>query len=169
MVKSEKKLKNLEDLLKKNDPALINRAIEMLREEEPFEGAIALLASCYDENEAPLIRRAIENFMNDIKDQSLRPEIIEEIKKDFKPETKTMLVSSCWQSRLDYSGFSYDLASAFLNNSYSVAVECFTVIEESIPMMDTKAKNKIVELIKVNQPDGDIKRSLADQLLSLLE
>jgi hypothetical protein len=169
MVKSEKKLKNLEDLLKKNDPALINRAIEMLREEEPFEGAIALLASCYNENETPLIRRAIENFMNDVKDKSLRPELIEEIKKDLKPETKTMLISSCWQSGMDYSGFSYDLAGVFLNSDYGVAVECFTVIEESVPMMDTESKNRIVELIKQNQPAEEIKRSLSDQLISILE
>jgi predicted DNA-binding protein len=169
MVKSEKKLKNLEDLLKKNDPALINRAVEMLREEEPFEGAIALLASCYDDNKAPLIRRAIENFMNDIKDQSLRPEIIEEIKKDRKTETKTMLVSSLWQSGLDYSGFSYDMADVFLNSEYSVAVECFTVIEESVPMMNTEEKQRIIQLIKQNQPAGDVKKLLSDQLINILE
>lgn len=169
MVRSEKKLKNLEDLLRKKDSGLINRAIEMLREEEPFEGAIALLATCYNENEAPIIKRAIENFMNDIKDQSVRPEIIEEIKKDWKPETKTMLVSSCWQSGLDYSGFTYDLAGVFMNSEYSVAVECFTVIEESVPMMDVKDKIRIIELIKQNQPAGGIKKSLTDQLISILE
>jgi hypothetical protein len=169
MVKSEKKLKNLEDLLKKNDPALINRAIEMLREEEPFEGAIALLASCYDLNQAPLVRRAIENFMNDIKDKSVRPEIIEEIKKDRKPETKTMLVSSCWQSGLDYSAFSYDLAGVFLDSDYGVALECFTVIEESVPMMSAEEKQRVIGLIKQNQPAGDVKKSLSDQLISILE
>ena len=44
--------------------------------------------------------------MNDLKDQSVSKEIITEIRKPFKPSTIRMLVSSCWQSGLDYSEYS---------------------------------------------------------------
>jgi hypothetical protein len=44
MIKSEIKLINLASLLQKEDETLITQAVEMLREEEPFEGAIGLLA-----------------------------------------------------------------------------------------------------------------------------
>jgi hypothetical protein len=48
--------------------------------------------------------------MNDIKDKELCDEIIAEIKKPRKSSTVSMLVSSCWQSGLDYSAYSRDFA-----------------------------------------------------------
>ncbi len=48
MKRSDKKLKELSAILKKNNSAAIIEAIKSLREEEPFEGAIALLVSFYD-------------------------------------------------------------------------------------------------------------------------
>ena len=43
-----------------------------------------------------------------------------------------MLVSSCWQSGLNYSEYSTDLAEVFLKGDYVTAIECLTVIEESV-------------------------------------
>ena len=51
MIKSEKKVKELSVLLAKENSLLISEAIGLLRDEEPFEGAIGLLASFYDKTE----------------------------------------------------------------------------------------------------------------------
>ena len=81
---------------------------------KPFEGVVGLLTSLYDKSDDKLVRNAIELFMNDLKDPSSRPEVMAEIKKSWKDSTTSMLVSSCWQSGLDYSGYSDDFVKTFL-------------------------------------------------------
>ena len=170
MIKSEKKLINLASLLQKEDATLIAQAVEMLREEEPFEGAIGLLASTYDGNHGPLVDRAIEAFINDLKDHSLCPEVIAEIQKDWKPHTLSMLVSSCWQSGMDYMGYSRDLAEVFLRSEYIVAVECFTVIEESAPSLTKHDRDEIVGMLKQSALSGaGSKKELIRELILVLE
>ena len=81
MLKSEKKVKGLSALLSEENSSLISEAIGLLREDEPFEGAISLLASFYDKSEEKPVRNAIEGFMNDLKDQSVCREVIDGNKK----------------------------------------------------------------------------------------
>lgn len=169
MIKSEKKLKELATLLGKDNPALVAKAIDMLRDEEPFEGAIELLASCYDTNNSTLVDKAIENFFNDLKDKELRHEIVSEIKKDRSRRTLTMLVSSCWQSGMDYSGFAAEFAEVFLRSDYGTSLECFTVIEGIIPELDRTEKESITGLIRENLESAGAKKPLCLELISLLE
>jgi hypothetical protein len=121
MIKSDKKLKNLALLLEKDDPLLISQAIDMLREEDPFEGAVALLASYYDTTGSAVVIKAVESFMNDIRDRSVQDELMAEIRKERNPRTTAMLVSSCWQSGLDYSAFANEIAGLFLRSDLGTA------------------------------------------------
>ena len=86
--------------------------------------------------------------MNDLKDQSACEEVINEIRKQWKPDTISMLVSSCWQSGLNYSEYSLDLAKIFLTGDYVTAIECLTVIEESAHELSRERKNEIIKLIE---------------------
>jgi hypothetical protein len=169
MIRSEKKLKNLDSLLKNEDDTQVAQAIEVLRDEDAFEGAVGLLTSCYNNHKGNQVKKAIEEFMYDLKDQSLSKEVMEEIKKDWKPGTITMLISSCWQSGLDYSEFTRDLIEIFLKSEYETAIECFTVVEESIPLLSRVEKNEILELIDDNPVSGEnAKKALTIELISLL-
>ena len=51
MIKSEKKIKELNEILNKDNNIVITEAIELLRQEKPFEGAIGLLTAFYDKTE----------------------------------------------------------------------------------------------------------------------
>jgi predicted DNA-binding protein len=169
MIQSKEKLKSLAITLnnKNNKPALL--AVEMLRKEEPFEGAIEVLVSCYDNNKDIELRKTIESFLNDLKDMSLREEIISEIRKNRENETKKMLVASCWQSGLDYSRFVHEFADIFITNDYQTALECFTVIEEAIPRMNRNEKENVIKILKKNSSiDSSEKKQLAEQLITVL-
>lgn len=169
MIKSDKKLRELADLLDKNNDLSISEAVEMLREEQPFEGVIGLLSSYYDRAEDHLAKKAIENFLNDIKDQSVRPEVIDEIRKEWKPSTLSMLVSSCWQSGLDYSGYPEVFATVFMNSDYFTAIECLTVFQESVHSISKEKKDEIISLLKETPFRHDDPRiSLGDELIALL-
>jgi hypothetical protein len=170
MIKSEKKLKELTAILGKNNLVLINEAIKSLRNEQPYEGAIGLLVSYYDEAEDLSIRRTIEGFLNDLKDKSVRPEVIAETKKPWKASTICMVVSSCWQSGMDYSDYLADLAKVFLEGDYSTAVECLTVIEESVQNSNRNKKDEIIRTVENNPVTTiDEKTALTLELISILE
>ena len=169
MLKSERKLKELADILKNDDTTVITESIETLRQEIPFEGAISLLTAYYNETDDVSIRKSIAGFMNDLKDQGVCGEIIAEAGKNWKDDTISMLVASCWQSGLDYSAYTPELARVFLRGDYVTAIECLTVIEESVHDLDNAQKAEVIKLIEDNPlPPGNEKSTLTLELLTIL-
>lgn len=169
MIKSEKKLKDLSALLNKDNNILITEAIGLLRDELPFEGAIGAIISYYDRCEDLTIRKTIEGFMNDIKDQSACTEVISEIRKSWKDETISMLISSCWQSGLNYTDYSTDFANVFVKGDYITAIECLTVIEESSAELTKDVKEEIRKIVKDSSSAfSHEKKSLTDELMDIL-
>jgi len=169
MIKSDKKLKDLSAVLDKDNHILINEAIGLLRDELPFEGAIGAIISYYDRCDDFTVRKTIEGFMNDIKDQSACTEVISEIRKPWKDETISMLVSSCWQSGMDYSDFSTDFANVFIRGDYITAIECLTVIEEASSKLTKVVKNDIMEIVTESSAAfSHEKKSLTDELILIL-
>jgi len=148
MIKSEKKVKELSLLLSGKNNIPIEEGIGLLRNEEPFEGAIGLLTSLYDKTDDNSLRKCIEGFMNDLKDQSVSSEVITEIRKPFKQSTISMLIASCWQSGLNYSEYSDDLVNIFLKGDYVTALECLTVIEESVHELSLAKRKDIIDFIE---------------------
>lgn len=169
MIKSDKKLKDLASLLNKDNNILINEAIGLLRDEQPFEGAVGAIISFYDRTDDFTIRKTIEGFMNDIKDQSACSEVIHEIRKPWKDETISMLVSSCWQSGLNYSEYSTDFANVFVKGDYITAIECLTVIEESSAELTKDVKEEIRKIVTDSSSSfSHEKKSLTDELMDIL-
>jgi hypothetical protein len=160
----------LNEILNKDNNIVITEAIELLRQEKPFAGAIGLLTAYYDKTDDYSIRKTITGFINDLKDQSACQEVIEEIRKQWKPDTISMLVSSCWQSGLNYSDFSLDLAKVFLEGDYITAIECLTVIEESIQNLNKATRDKILKMLE-ESPVIQIteKKELMLELISILD
>jgi hypothetical protein len=170
MIKSRQKVEELIKILELDNNIVITEAIELLRQEKPFEEAIGLLTAYYNKTNDRSVRKSIAGFMNDLKDQSACAEVIKEIRKEWKPDTISMLVSSCWQSGLNYSDFSIDLAKVFLQGDYVTAIECLTVIEESVQEMSKERKNEVIKLIEENPfPRADEKSTLTLELISILE
>jgi hypothetical protein len=170
MVKSDAKLKILTSVFNGNNNKLIIEAIERLRDEEPFEGAIGLLVATFDRTVEKEILKAIGSFMNDLKYKSALPEVITEIRREWKPETKRMLVASCWQSGLNYSSNLSDFADTFLKGDYLTAIECFTVMEEHVHELTRKKRDEIIRRIEENRSSrNDEKETLTSELISLLK
>jgi hypothetical protein len=169
MIRSDKKLKELAVIINKGNNILISKSIGLLRDEQPFEGAIGLITALYDKIDDYSVRKTIEGFMNDLKDQSASAEVINEIRKQWKTGTISMLVSSCWQSGLDYSDYSIDLAKVFLSGDYITAIECLTVIEESVHELSRERKDEIIRIIEESPlPPVNEKTALTYELKSIL-
>lgn len=169
MLKSEKRLKELAGKLNDKKSITIISAIKSLRNEDPFAGAINLLVEVFDKTDDTEIKSLIRNFMNDMKEPGGRVEIIAEIKKAHKPETIGMLVSSCWQSGLDYAQYAPEFVKAFLSGNYVISLECLTVIEESVNNIPAKKKTELLKHLEDNEgiAPGE-KRLLLKELISIL-
>ncbi len=169
MIRSDVRLKELSAILNKNNSPIITESIEELRLENPFEGAIGLLTAYFDKTEEHSIRNSISGFLNDLKDPTVCQEVINEIAKPLKPDTISMLVSSCWQSGLNYSEFAMDLAKTFVKSDYITAIECLTVIEESVTDLSRERKDEVIKLIEDSSSEipDDIKTLKAELLLIL--
>jgi len=170
MISPQNKRKELEHILSRDNFVKISESIRILRDETPFSGAIGLLVAYYNESGNIHVKRLISDFLNDLKEQSLCGEVVAEIKKDIKPETLRMLVSSCWQSGLNYSGYTSDFADLFISGDYMTAIECFTVIESSVQNLSGQEKVSLIKQIREGA-SGNIgeKGALAMELISVLE
>ena len=123
-----------------------------------------------DKTDNSSVKRLITQFLNDLKDQSSCEEVISEIRKVLKPDTLRMLVSSCWQSGLNYSAYSSVFAEQFITGDYLTAIECFTVIESSVENLTRPEKDSLIHQIREGS-SGNIgeKMALAMELISVLE
>lgn len=169
MTESDKRLGELQKKLLSDNNKVISSAIISLRNENPFKGAIVLLAELFDRTNDAYIKELIRNFLNDMKENAARTEIIAELVKKYKPDTLSMIASSCWQSGLDYSEYSMDISRVFIESEYLVALECFTVLEESVSGIKPDLKKQIIEYLdKYRGKSTHEKNKLIEALVSIL-
>jgi len=169
MSENEKRIKELTVRLRNKDADSVVEAISGLRNQEFFEGVIRLIVEMYDNSVNASIRDAIKLFMNDLKETALRGEVVKELNKDYKSDTLEMVASSCWQSGLDYSEYATDFARLFVRREYMVALECFTVLEESVNSIPETAKVSVINIIKEgNDQNQGEKAALTKELLKIL-
>jgi hypothetical protein len=169
MLKSEKKLSELNKMLVNGKYNEISDRISMLRAEEPFMGAIRALALFYDKTADESLKLLISAFFNDMKDRSGRDEVIESLKSVKTQSSRAMLVSSCWQSGLDYSDYAAALADTFMTGDYMTSLECFTALENCAGSISDKDRAGIIIKLERAIPGYDAPmQKLASELITLI-
>jgi len=170
MLKSEKKLAELNKILTNKKYNEINDRISILRSEEPFAGAVSLLADFYDKTKDEGLKLLVSEFFNDMKERSCRAEVIESMASVSNPASKAMLASSCWQSGLDYSDHAIALAEIFILSDYITSLECFTVLETCSGMISSADKSGIISRLadKIDTYDT-AKLKLARELIAVMK
>ena len=148
MKEDKKQFSELSVNLNNKNPSSVVDTISELRKRVPFAGAVGLLVSLYNTTDNDNIKGTIRNFMNDLKEKDIREEVINELKKEYKVETIQMITSSCWQSGLDYSMYATVFAGIFAVGDYTVALECYTVLEESLNSLSQDEKDEVIKIIR---------------------
>ncbi len=170
MLRSDKKLAELGNVLNNGRHNEIKTRISMLRSEEPFEGALKMLAKFYDSTDDEELKLIISRFFNDLKESSGRAEVIECISEAGKPSTKAMLASSCWQSGLDYSDHAEAIAEAFILGDYMTSLECLTVLENCAGTVSDDDRSGIISSLEREILKWDIeKQRLGRELISIMK
>ena len=127
------------------------------------------LLKLLNETDAEEIRKELALFLSDIKDKECITYIVDSLNDEqFKP-VKNIIVSSCWQSRLNYSDHIDTFISIFIKEDYLTALEAFTVIEESLlHISEEKAKEYRDRLISSIEDIDDEKKPLLRELINLM-
>jgi hypothetical protein len=117
-------------LRSKNDKQIIAKLRELkeIGNVNIFPFILELLESS---NSADIIEEVL-GIIRDLRDQRCVPVIVEYIEKNKTGVHLGGVISSCWQSRLDFHAYLNSFATPFIYGDYQTALEAFTVIEEML-------------------------------------
>lgn len=170
MIKSARKLAELGQMLSTGSSHDIEKAVASMRNSEPFEGALKLLAHFYDKTVDEELKQLISGFFNDMKESTSCPEVMDALAGARSHATKAMLAASCWQSGLDYSEHAVALARIYAGGDYATSLECFTVLETCADMIADADRAKIIKLLeKETDKQDDAKKQLTGELISVVK
>lgn len=170
MLKSDRKLSELGHILSTGSSHDIEKKITSLRNSEPFEGALKMLAQFYDKTEDEELKLLISGFFNDMKESTSCPEVMDALTGAKNHTTKAMLAASCWQSGLDYSEHAVALTRIYSEGDYATSLECFTVLETCADNITEADRAKIIKLLeKESAKQDDAKKQLTGELISVVK
>jgi hypothetical protein len=79
-----------------------------------------------------VIIQEVLNIIKDLREPKCVPVIVDYIEKNKVGNHIGDIISSCWQSRLDFHSYLNTFAICFLHGDYQTSLEAFTVIEEML-------------------------------------
>jgi hypothetical protein len=130
-----------------------NKIIEALHDIR-VNGKPSVLPLMFDllrTNPTETIQTEIFNILGQLKDKGCIPLIITELGSGASSAFRSELITTCWQSGLDYSAHIKTFVEHFISGDYQTAIECFSVIEEwldsSTEQVVTDSKNYLLESI----------------------
>lgn len=115
------------------------------------------------------IERECLLILCDLKDSHAPDIICQSIRENRSNQRLPGLISSCWQSMLDYSEHLQLFAELSVEGNYQLALESFSVIEENIQRLGNPERELMAEYIRTNlaQANPD-KRKLLVELISVV-
>lgn len=167
MVKGNAKIKEISLLLSSKDDKDNITGIDKLRTFY-WPGSVKLAGQLLLNSKSENVIEELRFFFNDIKEKNAIPEIIELIQS---PEYKSVqfhLVSSCWQSGLNYTDFFDVFVEIIISEPYLEAFEAFTVIDNCEGNFNSAKCKSLLRKLKTSM-SGDDKDLLIKETINLLE
>lgn len=115
------------------------------------------------------IHEEIIKLLANLRIQECVPYIVDALKSNIFGEHTAAILATCWQSRLDYSDHLSIFAQQFIDGSYQVSIEAFTVIEETVMDREQSLANKCKAfLLEQKNNISEEKKPLFDELIKVL-
>jgi hypothetical protein len=146
---TEEVLFTLNQIRNSGNPAILPNVVELLNSTKSME-----------------IKASIVQLLNDLKIQSATSEIINALKNNQTPDTQKILLTSIWQSGLNYSehiGFFVDM---FISGDFEIAFEAFTIIENMEQGIRAEILDPLVARLK--QKGKEIEKEKTDLYVELV-
>jgi hypothetical protein len=154
--------------LQSADKAEVLNAIKALRDGGK-DSILELLTKIYLNNTDKEIEVAIYKIFCDLKNQESAATVIELINDTALNKARKMLISSCWQSRLNYILHLETFIDLVLTQPFEIAFEAFTVIENLETRVSANRKNELMAFIDAHMDEClDDNLVLADDLKGII-
>ncbi len=128
------------------------------------------LLKLLSQTSSELIEKELIRFLADIKKQAVVPLVVAGLKKPGLKNARAGILTVIWQSGLDYSKHMDLFIQLFLEGDYLVALESFTVMEQSIEhLSDQEIEEKRNNLLDGLDRVSKDKKPLARELVNLLQ
>jgi hypothetical protein len=155
--------------LQSDNEILILNAIRQLY----TDGTVELLPNLfklYFLTKSEIIRKEILELLNNLKDKNACPYLVDAVIKYRGQEYYHQIVSSCWQSGLDYSQYLKVFIDLVIEQDLFTAVEAFSVVEGNIPELNPPVREK--HAIYIRSKLGIVsedRKNLVKELLLVIE
>ncbi len=168
-VKRDKYYKEIEKNFLSNNEKVILHTLDEIRKTGRAE-IIPLMFDLLEIHTNDKITDEVFSILDQIKDREAVPYIISEITKKRCDRYRTRLITTCWQSGIDYSAYLLLFAENFVKGDYQIAIEAFSVIEENIHNSSDKIISECKDYLVNNiMKDAKEKRALHLELVKLVE
>lgn len=117
------------------------------------------------------IKSSIIGLLNDLKNVNCRSEVVKALKNDDYNAIHKEILTSCWQSGLDYSSDIELFIKLFIKRDFGVAFEAFTIIDNFEEGIDATVLEPLILELKSNISifKGSDKEGLFVELIHVLE
>lgn len=162
--------KELENLSKATTLPEIEKVLETLSEignSHTIEPIVQKYRSVSSEE----IRRALQQFLYDIKTYEAVPELIRLMQAEQEPELKKMLISVFWQSALPGDEYLSDFIREAIAGDESVALEVLTVVSNFSAIYPESELFSLMQDLydAMEREQNEYKRKLLHQLLDIIK
>lgn len=166
---NNKLFKEIENSLASSDEKIVSATIQRIKKEGKPEMLIPLI-KLFLRNDEKTIRKEILQLLGNLRQQECVPVIMDILKNTDLGDSKSAIIATCWQSRLDYSEHLNVFAQFFIDGDFQTAIESFTVIEEAV-LEGHKASGNRCRSYFLNNIESitDEKKPLFEELMIVLK
>lgn len=116
-----------------------------------------------------LIRDEIIKILENLKEQSCAPIVVESIKDLKYKDELSILVSACWKNGLNYADYAEVFTDVFIKSDFQLAFDALTVIDNFEKINKNKADISLVKLGNSIENLKDDKKTLSYELIRIIE
>jgi hypothetical protein len=149
----ERKLNNeIIRRLRSDKPGMVIPVLNHLRQSVHASAYLNEIVNLLYQTSNENTRREISLFLSDLKDPAAVPQIIKALNNTRYRSVWNIITEACWQSGLDFSNNIDTFIRLFLEEDYLTALEAFSVIEQSVHLIEYKNlkvyRQKLVESLE---------------------
>lgn len=137
---------------------------------EGYVGYLPIIADLFIREKSTIVRDKISSIFQDLKDTQSVPGIMELLKKTSNVELKSMLLTSCWSSSLDFSEYLEDFVDIAIEGEYMQIFEIVTVVENFEHVPNKEQLDRCLKRVETNILENtDLKSEMLNQLYIVLK
>lgn len=131
---------------------------------------IKKLVSAYIKSSNDEIKGLIHKLLCDLRNQDSSAVLIEVLQSNKFEEAHKMVLSACWESRLDFTDYLEIFIDQVCTQGFEIAFEAFTVIENVENKIESKRKTALIKYTKAKLLKVDLNTNLlAPDMIPIIE